>query len=249
MKFSHYDDGGELSLGNAPPVWIHGSIIILVTALTFPIWYKFSSRGFATASVVAIGIVLSIFIHEAAHAWAAIKLGHRVVLIRLHVRGGETLWETDRYSRRDDYLVTFAGPLANLCAGIIGLVLYYVFLPDPVSVGTDQLWHRPPPTSRPFIFAAIFWLSNFNLVLTVINLLPAYPLDGGHILHNVLETRYGIHRALFWTGLAGTILAVISKLIFVVSIMGGVLIWSPPNFQVNYNAMQAGRQKWPRRVT
>lgn len=247
MKITHYDDGVEFSLKNAPPVWIHGSIIFLVVALTLPIWIKFSSRGIAISCVVSVGIVLSIFVHEVAHAWIAMRLGHRVTSIRLHVAGGETLWETYRYSRKDDYLITLAGPLANLCVGLLGLLIYYAFFPDPISFApsADRPWYRPPPSSPPFIFPAIFWLSVFNLVLTFINMLPAFPLDGGHILRNFLEAKYGLHRALFWTGLIGTVLAVISKFVFIVSILGGVVVWSPPNFHLNYSAMQAGRHKRP----
>lgn len=250
MRILHYDGGMELSPKNLPPVWIHGSILFLVMALTLPIWLKFSSRGIATGSVVACGIVLSIFIHEAAHAWTAMKLGHRVTLIRLHVSGGETLWETSRYSRRDDCLITLAGPVANLCVGLLGLLLYYTFFPDPTVQFTpspDRPWFRPPPTSPPFMFPALFWIAVFNLVLTFINLLPAFPLDGGRLLHNFLEGRYGLHRALFWTGLLGTVLAVISKFVFVICILGGLVVWSPPEFHLNYSAMQAGRQKrpWP----
>ncbi len=247
MKITHYDDGVEFSVKNASPVWIHGSIIFLVVALTLPIWFKFTSRGIATACVVSVGIVLSIFLHEVAHAWTAMRLGHRVTSIRLHVAGGETLWETYRYSRKDDYLITLAGPLANLFIGVLGVIAYYAFLPDPVvfSAGTEPLWHRPPPASPPFIFDAVFWLSVFNIVLTFINLLPAFPLDGGHILRIFLEAKYGLHRALFWTGLIGTVLAVISKFVFIVSILGGVIVWSPPNFHMNYSAMQAGRHKRP----
>ena len=82
-------------------------------------------------------------------------------------------------------------------------------------------------------------------MLTVVNLFPAYPLDGGRLVHNVLETRFGPHRALFWTGLFGTILAVIAKIVFVIGILGGVVVWSPPEFRVNYSAMKAGRRKRP----
>ena len=225
MKITHYDDGVKFSVKNAPPVWIHGSIIFLVVALTLPIWIKFSSRGIAIASVVSVGIVLSIFVHEVAHALTAMRLGHRVTSIRLHVAGCETLWETYRYSRKDDYLITLAGPLANLCVGLLGLLIYYAFFPDPIpfAPSADRPRYRPPPSSPPFIFPAIFWLSVFNLVLTFINMLPAFPLDGGHILRNFLEAKYGLHRALFWAGLIGTILAVISNFVFIVSILGGVI--------------------------
>lgn len=251
MKFGYYDEGVEVSHGTMPPVWIHGGILLLAAFLTFPLWQAFTARGFATASMVAFGIVLSILAHEAAHAWTAVRLGHRATLIRLHAGGGEAIWETDSYSRKDDWLITIAGPLANLCLGLCCLVLYYLILPDPTAsfaTGPGNPWYSPPPSSPPAILRALHWIAILNLVWTFVNLLPALPLDGGHLFRHFLEVRVGPHRALFWTGLIGTVLAVLSSLIFLVGILGGMAIWSPPEFGPNIRAMKAGRQKRPQHI-
>ncbi|WP_161974334.1 site-2 protease family protein [Rhizobium deserti] len=153
--------------------------------------------------MVASGILLSILAHEAAHAWTAAKLGHRATLIRLHGGGGEAIWETDSYTRKDDGLITIAGPLAKLCLGLSCLVLYYLLLPDPTASFTpvpDRPWYSPPPSSPPAIFRALHWIAILNLVLTFVNLLPGLPLDGGHLFRHFLEVRIGPRRALFGPG-------------------------------------------------
>ncbi|WP_337267423.1 metalloprotease [Oryzifoliimicrobium ureilyticus] len=252
MKLRIYDEGLELSYRNMPPVWIHVSILFLVVFITVPIWKDFTASDIITALLVAFGIIFSIFAHEVAHAWAAVRLGHRATMIVMSSAGGTAIWETDRYRRRDDCLITMAGPLANLALGLFCLTIYHLFAIDPMAgptLGPDGSWYDPEPLLPWFVLRTLDWLSVLNFVWTFVNLLPAYPLDGGHLLSNLLEARFGRRRALFWTGLCGTVLAVLSKVIFCVGVLGGLVILCPPAFRPNISALKASRLKPPRLVS
>ncbi|WP_454855444.1 M50 family metallopeptidase [Rhizobium binxianense] len=251
MKFAYYDEGIEVAIGRLTPVWIHSGILFLLAFITFPLWSSFRTPGMTTSCIVMIGMLLSLLAHEAGHAWIASRLGHHPTLIRLHAGGGEAVWETGRYTRRDDCLITLAGPMANLMIGLCCLLLYYAFLPDPLasfSPSPDRPWSRPPPSSPSVFFRAVHWLAALNLIWAGINLLPAFPLDGGNLSRQFIEARFGPHRALFWTGLLGMILAIVSKLIFLIGIFAGMVIWAPPEFMPNYLAVKASRQNRPKAV-
>jgi membrane-associated protease RseP (regulator of RpoE activity) len=93
----------------------------------------------------------------------------------------------------------------------------------------------------PPVLRAIEWLGWMNVVWAVGNLLPAYPLDGGKILHDFLEPRIGYYRTLFWIGLSGIVLAAVAKFVFVFGLLVGVFCWAPLSLRENWSALQAGR--------
>src|SRR5271154_4201744 len=99
--------------------------------------------------------------------------------------------------RRDDILVTLAGPASNLLSATIALILLIVvkhLLPagdTAITTAMDIARHAPGvvteglPTLFPialFLYFAIF----INLLLFVFNLIPLPPLDGSHILRHFL---------------------------------------------------------------
>lgn len=148
------------------------------------------------------GILLGISIHEFSHGYAAVKMGDDTPLIqgRLNLNPLNHLdpvgfvclllfgfgWAKPvminsrnfKNPRRDDAIVSIAGPAANFFTALIfvGLMkLADTFL----SYSTTSL---------------IVWevLSNtviINLVLMVFNLIPIPPLDGHHILGSIGGTR------------------------------------------------------------
>jgi Zn-dependent protease len=83
--------------------------------------------------------------------------------------------------RYGDSLVAVAGPLSNLALAVvfaIGFRLMYAngFWPDNRSVGN--------------LVALVFWIGmELNVVLMLFNLLPVPPLDGSHVLFDLLNPR------------------------------------------------------------
>ncbi len=80
-----------------------------------------------------------------------------------------------RNPRKDVILMSLAGPAANLCAAFIaGMLIRFFALPAEVYL------------------RALLWLILMNLGLGLFNLLPLPPLDGSHVLENILPTEAAI---------------------------------------------------------
>jgi Zn-dependent protease len=153
-------------------------------------------------------LVVCITIHEWAHAWVADKLGDplprqqgRVTLDpRSHIDPIGTLliplimifaspgfaiigWgkpvqislPNRETKKRDDILITIAGPLSNLSIAFIcslSFGLFYRFVP----LGESAL-------------LLLYQIVSLNAVLFLFNLLPIPPLDGSHILKNMVNMK------------------------------------------------------------
>lgn len=98
--------------------------------------------------------------------------------------------------RRDDILVSLAGPASNLLmasgALILLLLIKHAVPGGPVAIGTARFLahHVPVPTENlPSLFPIVLFLYYailLNLLLFVFNLIPVPPLDGSHILRHFL---------------------------------------------------------------
>jgi Zn-dependent protease len=99
--------------------------------------------------------------------------------------------------RRDDILVTLAGPASNLLSATIALILLiiikHIFPGGEISIATAMAiaMHVPGVVTEglPALFpiALFLYLVIFiNLLLFVFNLIPLPPLDGSHILRHFL---------------------------------------------------------------
>ncbi len=127
----------------------------------------------ATVATVAIwtGVVaLSVTAHELGHAFAARRLGSEPY-IDLYSFGGLTHWTPPaKASRWDMISVAGAGPAAGL------------FLGGVVAAVTVPLGPFEADNIR-FLVMALLWV---NIGWSLVNLLPVLPLDGGHILAEML---------------------------------------------------------------
>jgi len=245
VKIASYDEGLELRVGGLPPIWIHVGLPLITLFITFPLWHRFEPPRLIAATIVIVGMMLSILAHELGHALTARRFGLKPALIRLHAGGGEAIMQGEPWTRTQDALITLAGPLANIAIGLLCL-LAYALMPVPEAIASaDFPWTRPPPVAPTAARLALSWLGWINLAWGVVNLLPAYPLDGGHLLHSAIAARRGPDYALYWTGLLGTIFAIIAKYVFIGSLMTGMVIWSPPYLRPNLKALKAARRHWP----
>ena len=234
MKIEAREEGVELRLQGLPPIWMHAGMPLVAIVLTSPLWSRFNAPGVETAVLVAAGFILSVLAHELGHALTAQRFGLQPVLIRLHAGGGEAQWLGDAGSRRQESAILLAGPLANLAIGAACLAAYALLAPDPPAA-------HMPPVIRPVLPRSLLWLGWINIALAGINLLPAFPLDGGRLLHNLIEARWGSRRGLLVIGFSGVVLAVFAKLVFLASILAGMPIWSPPDLWPNWAALRAAR--------
>ncbi len=122
-------------------------------------------------------VFVSILVHELGHALTAEALGCPSSIVLYHFGGLAFHNPGWKYTRRTRMLITIAGPMAGLALfGIVYAVLYadsrFSFIPIDVV------------TSQPFRVAVIslIWV---NLFWSLFNLLPIYPLDGGHLSREI----------------------------------------------------------------
>ena len=129
---------------------------------------------------MVVVVTLSILLHELGHAFAARGMGGAAA-IELYALGGvvrHTHESALTWGRRA--WISFAGPLAGIT---LGALVYFAGYLDVV---------RDTPLVRD-LWRQLLWV---NLGWGALNLLPLLPLDGGHILHAILDALSGGRGAL-----------------------------------------------------
>ncbi len=149
---------------------------------------------------VAVALLISISVHEASHAAAALSLGDATAkrLGRLTLNPKAHLDPTGtimllvagfgwgkpvpvntaalRNGHRSMALVSFAGPASNVLLALAFAIVFRLGVLDTAGVGLSL---------GGWLALVAFYSVTLNLILAVFNLLPIAPLDGGAILRGV----------------------------------------------------------------
>ena len=161
-------------------------------------------------------LIFSVVIHEMAHAWVALKCGDTTakdlgritlnpiphidlfgsIIIPLFsiIATGRVFiaWAKPvpidprnfRHFKRDDTLVTIAGPISNLlialACSLFVIGIYYLSISVELHEGSF-LFEFLNYMNKMF-FAGVY----LNVSLAVFNMIPIPPLDGSHVLANIL---------------------------------------------------------------
>ncbi len=111
---------------------------------------------------------ISILVHELGHALTARKFG-AYSEITLQAFGGYAAYSGVRLSRLKSFLVTAAGPVAQIILGLSVMLL--LFRLPKLNLNADYFLNK---------------LMLISIVWAVLNLLPIMPLDGGQMLNSIL---------------------------------------------------------------
>lgn len=133
--------------------------------------------------LVVVGLLMSVVLHELGHALTARRYGIETREIVLTPIGGVARLEGYPQGVAE-LAIAAAGPLVNLG---LAVVLFFGL----VAVGLPP-WGAGAVVDLP---SALQWLLFGNLCLFALNLLPAFPLDGGRILRSALSFFLGQERA------------------------------------------------------
>jgi len=161
---------------------------------------------------IAIPFAVFLFsttVHEASHAWMAYKWGDTTakdlgrltlnpiphidifgtvivpLLTLIQTQGGGIMgWASTpvdksrmRDSRWGDFWTSAAGPISNLLLAIISFVLLKIVISSPgAALGDIQVPIK-------MLLRTGLWM---NILLMILNLLPIPPLDGSHMVQNLL---------------------------------------------------------------
>ncbi len=113
-------------------------------------------------------------LHETGHSVAAAKSGYELNKIILTPFGAVAQGNIEGLKFYDEFVIAAAGPLVNLAIGLLFVALWWIF---------------------PEIYAFTDVAAEANFSLALVNLIPAYPLDGGRILSALLALKIGGERA------------------------------------------------------
>jgi Zn-dependent protease len=130
---------------------------------------------FVWGAILAVGLFVSILLHELAHSIVALRSGTPVRSITLMMLGGVSRMERDVKAEREAWMA-FVGPLSSAGIALFCWLMYLM----PIGAEVRVAW---------LVLAII------NIVLAAFNLLPAFPMDGGRVLRGLLAPRLGFHRA------------------------------------------------------
>jgi Zn-dependent protease/CBS domain-containing protein len=139
------------------------------------------SMAWVLGGIVAIGFFISSVSHDLAHALVARRRGVDVPSIGVSFFGGATPLDPSSPNPGDDAVIAASGPIASL--GISALCLGAMA----VVVAITQEFSAPAGVLAVLVF--------LNLVLGLVNLVPAYPLDGGRIVRDIAWRRTGSERS------------------------------------------------------
>ena len=161
---------GRIHLGTilGTTITLDFSFIILIV---FFVLSDIERAGIRNALLWAPVLLISILVHELAHAAMIGLLGFGPSQILLQGIGGVTVNER-RARPWQDLLISAAGPISSflLAAGLYGLF---------VNVGFVR--------HDPFLLALLPLLLRANLWWGVFNLMPVVPLDGAGVVRNFLR--------------------------------------------------------------
>src|SRR3954462_1586354 len=148
--------------------------------------------GYLLAAGYAVLLLVSVLVHEAAHALAARWRGHPVSRIVADVWGGHTVYDATRSSPTTTALVAVVGPLSNLALAAL-------------------VWGIHSVTTNETAETLLGIVAVANLLVGVFNLLPGLPLDGGQIVSALVWRATGSKgRGLVTAGWLGRVVAVLT---------------------------------------
>lgn len=183
-------------------IYVHWSFLILPGLIGLS---AFNQAG-AAAALDAVLFVLAIFgcvvLHELGHALTARQFGVGTRDITLLPIGGVANLERMPRHPIQELLIAVAGPAVNV-AIVIAIVLWFqvsgrigTLLPEGLFTGS--------------FLVRLLWA---NVGLTVFNLLPAFPMDGGRVLRSLLAMLLPYSQATDVAAIVGQVVAVLLGLL------------------------------------
>ncbi len=111
---------------------------------------------------------VAMVLHELAHYIVARYRYYKCHKIELSAFGAVLYGDFDNAEGADQIIIALAGPMANLATCVLCYALWWVF---------------------PVVYNYTDGLVSASLTMAFINLLPAYPLDGGRVLVGIMHMR------------------------------------------------------------
>ena len=196
--------------------------------LLFGVWFAFTGKLFLFLSATVVALI-----HEYGHALAAARVGYGLDRIVLMPYGALISGDLEGVGLKDEIFIALAGPLINAACAVLFVALWWFF-----------------PDTYPYTDVAVYSSAS----IAVINLLPAYPLDGGRVAKCVLSRIFGgkcadiILRVLNVLLACGLVVCFavggfnVTFLLFALLLLCSAVQKSPPAVRINFASRAALRR-------
>lgn len=168
-----------------------------VSVYVHPLFVFFGLYYFATGKAfVFLMVTICAVLHELGHSIVAEKNGYRLDKITLMPFGAVVQGDLEDVKPKDQIKIALAGPFINLAVGIFFVAIWWIY-----------------PES--YVYTDLAVETCFSLAF--INLLPAYPLDGGKVLSALLSLKLKKRKALAISKIVGVVFGIALFLLFIVT--------------------------------
>lgn len=157
------------------PIRAHITLIIVLAFIAVEAFVKAGSGAILVGSIMVVGLLASVVLHEVGHSLVAIRKGCHVRDILLLPIGGVAQLDSLPTNPRDEFQVAIAGPVVSFVLALL-------------TWGASDLLKA---IGWPGTSGLLDWFSKVNLMLLLFNLLPSFPMDGGRIFRAWLSPRVG----------------------------------------------------------
>jgi len=188
-------------------IFVHWTFLILPVLVG---WHFYAERENRSDAVLGVALVLAVFacvaLHELGHALTARQFGIATRDITLLPIGGVARLERMPERPLQELMVALAGPAVNVVIAIALAPIAWLesYFPLPFDL---------TPVGGSFSFAMI----TLNLFLAALNLLPAFPMDGGRVFRSLLALFLPYVKA---TGIAATLGQVMAGIFVLLGVFG-----------------------------
>ncbi|WP_169925348.1 site-2 protease family protein [Sanguibacter antarcticus] len=187
------------------PVVLQPSALVMVAVLTVLFLPTVRSMAPSLGSMALVGafvvvalLMVSVFLHELAHALVARARGMQVRELALTLWGGHTAFTDTGSTPFTSGLVAVVGPLTNL------------------SIALVAWWGYTAQDGSGLVALLLYVTAYANAAVGVFNLLPGLPLDGGQVVEAVVwgatGSRFAGTTVAAWTGRVIAVLVVVAAI-------------------------------------
>lgn len=207
---------------------IHAVFIFLFIAL--PITFYILFNFLAALAVVNILILLtfSVAVHELSHAYIARRYNIYIGEIIILPLTGVSIRDRMPENKLDELKIALVGPAVSFSIVLILTPVIHYFY------SFDSVW-----VTRVYEFAPVIKLFQINLALTLFNIIPLYPLDGGRMLRSYLIHRYGYKKATKMvariTYVVAVVLIIIGMIFNLILFLLALLLYFAANRKMNFD--------------
>lgn len=205
----HDTTAWSISLGRWSGIQVRlHALFLLFGVLTIYLSTLSSDRDLVAIGLMSLAILfVSVLLHEFAHCYAALRVGGQVQEVVVGPFGGLVQPQVPHEPQSELY-TALAGPVLNLFI-FLATVPLLLIVGDVSLLGLLNPLRPENVVEGPLqvVFLKLtFWL---NWILVLVNLLPAFPFDGGRVLRAMLWPVVGYRPAIMQVARVAKITAVL----------------------------------------